>query len=199
MAGPIASLSAYRLNFAPQAIGTTSDPQSVVLTNTGDAPLSITDITVDSAEFAITAGSGPGTLLPGTSRTVEIRYSPQNILRRHAILSVNSDAPDSPHCVGLFGAEDPRPGPRVSMSPNYGDLGFEPVGTTSFSGVYLTNYGNTPLTIRSVTLSGEHASDFSLYSGGEAGTVAPGTYRLIRVQFHQSAYGARNGLLVHRG
>jgi hypothetical protein len=196
MAGPIASLSAYRLNFAPQAVGTTSDPQTVILTNQGDAPLTISDIALDSADFAITAGSGPGTLLPGTSRTVEIRYTPHNSLRRVGILQVASDAPGSPHCIGLFGAEDTQPGPRVSLGGLFADLGFEPVGTTMSTGTFLENLGNAPLTIRSVTITGEHAGDFSLISGGQPGILTPGTRRTISVRFHQSAYGARNALLV---
>jgi hypothetical protein len=195
-AGPAVSLSAHRLEFAPQPLGSSSDPQSVLLANIGDAPLTIGSTSLDSEDFALTAGSGGGILLPGATRTFEITYTPRNLGRRNGILMIATDAPGSPMAVGLFGQEDPRPSPRAYMSPDYGDLGFEPVGSIMGAGVLFHNVGNAPLTLRRVTVVGEHAGDFRLLEGGQPGIVPPGMNRVIRLQFQQSAYGARNALLV---
>ena len=57
---------------------------ALVLTNQGDAPLTISDIAVNSLDFTLTAGTGPGTLPPGGSREIEVRYTPWNISKRTA-------------------------------------------------------------------------------------------------------------------
>ena len=53
---PVASLSPASLTFAGQVVGSTSAAKSVTLSNTGNASLSVTSVTV-SGPFAITSNS----------------------------------------------------------------------------------------------------------------------------------------------
>ena len=108
--GPQASLSTSSLNFGGVA-WLQSATQNVVLTNTGDSPL--TGVVVDFSQvyvpidFAFISGSCPGsafTLAPGAQCSIGVRFQPQSGGPRSAVMSVYDNASDSPQSVALSGS-----------------------------------------------------------------------------------------------
>ncbi len=69
-----AELSAAQLTFASRLIGTTSDPQSVTVTNTGNMPLSVGALTF-SGPFSATTNC-TASLAAGQSCAVSVSFSP---------------------------------------------------------------------------------------------------------------------------
>ena len=107
--GPIANLSTTLLTFAPQAPGVASATQTVTLTNTGNAPLSIagSGITISGAnatDFSQT-NQCPASVAAGSNCPINVTFTPisppSGIVA--AELNVADNAGGSPQQVGLLG------------------------------------------------------------------------------------------------
>jgi trimeric autotransporter adhesin len=102
---PAVSLSGTNLSFGTHNIGTTSIAQTVTLTNTGTAPLNISNVTLttaNSSEF-IVSQSCPGSVAVGQTCTLSISFAPQVVGTRTGVLQIFSDAPTSPDTIQLSG------------------------------------------------------------------------------------------------
>lgn len=99
---PAVSLSASGLNFSAQQVGTTSSAQTVTLNNTGDGPLTISNVAVmgDFSE-SNTCGS---TVVPSTSCTFSVTFAPMAAGSRSGSLTISDNAAGSPHSVNLTGS-----------------------------------------------------------------------------------------------
>ena len=89
---PVAGLVPTLLTFGPEVVGTTSPPQSVTLSNTGESPLTISDIS-SSGDFAAT-GNCSGSLAAGSSCTINVTFTPEGTGTRSGTLTItdNNDA-----------------------------------------------------------------------------------------------------------
>ncbi len=100
------SLSNTSVTFSDQGVGTTSSPQSVRLSNTGKAVLTITTIAVtgtnasDFAQGATTCGSS---LAAGANCQIVVLFTPSAIGTRTASVSITDNASGSPHTASLTG------------------------------------------------------------------------------------------------
>jgi len=104
-AAPIASLSSGSLSFASQLVSTTSAAQAVTLSNTGSAPLSLTNITftgANSGDFSQTDNCGTSLAL-GATCSISVKFTPSASGSRSASLSITDNAAGSPHTVALSG------------------------------------------------------------------------------------------------
>jgi len=101
---PLVQLSRPSLDFGSQTVNTTSVPQTVTLTNTGTAVLTISSI-VPSGDFAQTntCPIAPTTLAAGANCTIGVTFTPTATAARDGTLAITSDAPGSPHTVALSG------------------------------------------------------------------------------------------------
>src|SRR5207253_2740457 len=91
---PGAALSPASLTFAAQLVGTTSAAQTVTLTNTGTAALSISGIAT-SGNYAQTNNCGTS-LGVGSSCTINVTFTPTVAGSRTGTLSVTDNAAGSP-------------------------------------------------------------------------------------------------------
>jgi phospholipase C len=96
-----ASLSPPSLEFGDQAVGTSSSPQPIVLTNAGTAPLHIASIDASGA-FAQTNDCAP-VLAPGSNCTITVTFNPTQPGESPGAITVTDDAPDSPQSAALHG------------------------------------------------------------------------------------------------
>ena len=104
--GPFLTPFPARLNFSPQAVGTRSAPAAVLLSNTGNASLNLTGITVtgtDSSDFS--QANNCGASLPvGGSCNVNVTFAPSARGTRTAMIAISDTGPGSPQTVNLVGA-----------------------------------------------------------------------------------------------
>jgi hypothetical protein len=95
------------LTFAAQAIGTTSAPQTITVSNTGNAPLFINSAATRGAnplDFTqVNDGCSGLTLAAGTSCSVAITFSPTASGTRSATFILTDNAPNSPETVPITG------------------------------------------------------------------------------------------------
>jgi hypothetical protein len=95
------------LTFAAQAIGTTSAPQSITVTNTGNASLFINSAQTrgaDPLDFTqVDDGCSGLTLAAGSSCSVAITFSPTATGARSATFILTDNAPASPQTVPISG------------------------------------------------------------------------------------------------
>jgi hypothetical protein len=111
---PEASVSPSFLAFATQTVGTASSSQTVTVTNSGSAPLTISGTSVSGnnpADFAVSSGC-PGNVAPQSSCSLTVAFTPGDTGTRSASLVLNTNASSSPSNVALAGS-----GAAVSAGP----------------------------------------------------------------------------------
>jgi Abnormal spindle-like microcephaly-assoc'd, ASPM-SPD-2-Hydin len=198
-------VSTTSLNFTAQLVNTTSGEQTVTLTNSGSAPLTLGTLTLSGSNPGdFTAVTDPGTLAlaPGESRTIRVRFRPTAPGSRSASLAINDNAAGSPQRLTLSG-RGTMPSITFGISrlagPGSMSFGSQPVGSASSpQTITLTNSGTAPLTISRITLDGADAGDFAIAADSGTGTLAPGATRTITLRFTPTTLGDRAASLTVR-
>ena len=99
----IVSISPASLAFGGITTGTSSTPQSVIITNTGNSKVAISQITLSGAGYTMTGGSAPVTLTPLQNVAPSLQFSPTVAGAVNGNLSIVSNATGSPATVPLTG------------------------------------------------------------------------------------------------
>jgi hypothetical protein len=192
---PAVSLSPPTLSFGSQPVTTSSTPQSINLTNIGNASLSINSLALtgpNAGDFAQTNTCGSA-VAAGASCTITITFAPTTSGTRTAFVTIADNAGGSPQTVTLSGSGTT---PAVSLSPPTLSFGSQPVTTSSTpQSINLTNTGNASLTITSVAITGSNAGDFAEVNTCSS-TVPASTSCTITVIFTPSTAGARAASLA---
>lgn len=192
---PKVAMSPDPLPFPSVAAGT-STSQSVLISNQGNATLSISSFNLsgtNSSEFSLSFGS---TSVPvGGSTTATITFKPKTAGGKTATLTLNDNAPNSPHTLSITGSGI---APAASVGPSPVAFGTQVVGTpSSQSQVNISNTGSADLTITSLVLSGSNVADFTLTNpSGLPATVPPGTTMNVYLTFKPGGTGSRSALLT---
>ena len=193
---PEAQFSATSLTFASQLVGSSSAAQAVSLTNPGNAPLTISGITV-SGDFTQTNTCGVS-LGAGGSCAISVTFSPKATGSREGTLTIATNAYGGLHTVDLSGpgtdiALAVASGGSNSITVNAGqtatyNLQIEPMGYAGTVSVSCTWANGQPhgtsctVSPSTVNLDGSNASPFtvavsttrrSLALGGPKGTPPP--------------------------
>jgi hypothetical protein len=103
--GTVVSLSAKKLSFGNQPVGTTSPPQSVTLTNLGSTPLNFFQIAIrgpNRSDFSATNTCQPS-IGANASCTITVIFRPTGAGARNAGLVISDDGGGSPQRVHLLG------------------------------------------------------------------------------------------------
>ena len=181
---PEATLSASSLTFALQVVGTSSPTQVVTLTNDGGSSLSITSITI-SGDFSQVNTCGT-TVGAGANCTITVTFTPTHINTRTGTITIADNASGGAQTIALTGV-----GTYVMLSPASLGFGTVTVGQSSSpQTITLTNKAKSGMTIKSVTLTGTNASDFS--ETNKCGkSIAAGKNCTITVTFKPTATGSR--------
>ena len=188
-ASPGVSLSPSSLSFGNEPVGVVSSSQTITLSNTGNAALSITGLALAGAnpsDFAQSNNCG-ASVAAGGNCTISVTFTPAASGSFTASVSVADNASGSPQTVALSGT---GASPGVSLSPSSLSFGNEPVGVVSSSQtITLSNTGNAALSITGLALAGANPSDFA-QSNNCGGSVAAGGNCTISVTFTPAASGS---------
>jgi len=197
--GPRFTVDPADHDYGGRLVGTTSDPQSFTVTNTGNADLSISGVSLtgtDADQFTKGADSCAGlSLSVGATCTVEVAFAPTSTGDKTAALEFTDNAAGSPHRVALTGAGTE---PGFSVDPDGRDFGARAVGTTSAPQVFtVTNTGDANLHIDTVSLTGDDAGHFPFTDGTCAGAdLAPGATCAIAASFAPTSAGAKSATVT---
>jgi sugar lactone lactonase YvrE len=195
---PAASLSPTSISFPNTAVGSTATAMSTTLSNTGNAALTISGITLtgtNTGDFTLTSSSTAcgATLAAGSTCTISVTFTPAAAASYTASISVADNATGSPQTAALSGTGTAAPIPVASLSPT--TLTFPATIAGSFAtamATTLSNTGNAPLTITGITLTGANTADFAIITSGTAcGTsLAAGSTCTISATFTPATAGS---------
>ncbi|MGB2779076.1 MAG: choice-of-anchor D domain-containing protein, partial [Candidatus Acidiferrum sp.] len=110
------SISPTTLAFGNVTTGTSSVPQTVTITNTGNANVTISQITLTGGSYSMTGGSAPVTLSPNQNITLTLIFSPTTTGALGGSVSIVSNASGSPATVTLTGTGAAASPPSVLLS-----------------------------------------------------------------------------------
>ena len=135
-AAPVASLSSLSPLSFTATVGTTSAAQSATLTNSGNATLNITGITItgtNPTDFAVSTGSNAcgSTLAAGANCLIYVTFTPASVATFSATLSVADNAAGSPQTASLTGAGTPVP--NFTLSSPTAPQTVQPGGAAQFT------------------------------------------------------------------
>ncbi len=190
----VSILAGFALNpaglvFPAQSLNTTSQPETLTITN-GDSAQTISSIAITGAnasDFTQTTNCG-ASLAVGANCTITVSFTPTASGIRKASLTIIDSAPGSPQVVNLTGNTS-----TVTLSASSLAFGFQQVGVPSAAqAVTVTNSGTTSLTFSSITASG----DFSETDNCTKAALQPGTNCVAQIAFTPSAAVASLGAVT---
>jgi hypothetical protein len=163
----------------------------VKLSNTGNAPMNITGISIvgaDASDFNLVMGGDAcgATLAAGANCYIVVTFTPGSAATFTATLQVTDNSSGSPQTSTLTGTGTAPPAPAVTLAPNPVVFASQTIGTTSAATtVTLTNSGNATLTITGITITGTNPTDFATTTGSNpcGSTLAAGASCNIYVTF----------------
>jgi uncharacterized membrane protein len=192
------------ITFPSTAAGSSSDPITFTVRNTGSAPLTglaLSKTGTDTTDFSL-GTLGATTLAPTESTTFTVVFTPTAGGTRTATLRVASnDADENPFDIALsatatapmISIEQPANNPLISGSGII-DFGELPPGSPIGRTFRIRNTGTAPLSNIVLTKSGANPGDFTLGTPG-ATTIAPGAFTTFSVVFNPVDGGYRNATL----
>jgi hypothetical protein len=200
---PQVRVSPNPIYFASRPDSTTSGPQSVSLVNLGVNKVVVSGVALTGAdagsfrkppEFDKCSGA---TVPVGGWCNVAVRFRPDGVGSKSAMLEFTDDALGSPHRVTLVGTG--TPGPWLTESPQGLKFGRVHVGTTTATKtVTLTNTGSASMKISAISVGGANPGDFvglSETCTALAG-LGPDQSCSAQIAFRPTATGARQAHLT---
>jgi hypothetical protein len=183
---PAVSLSPASLQYASQAVGSSSPQQSVLLRNMGSSSLSISSITT-AGDFSETDNCGSGVPAAGTC-TLSVAFSPTAPGDRTGTIAIQDDA-GSPHIISLDGR---GLGPAVTLTPSSLSFPSVAVGSSSTAqAVTLANSGNATLSISGIQIAGDYGQ-----TNNCPASLSDRSSCAVNVTFAPTASGARSGTVT---
>jgi Ca2+-binding RTX toxin-like protein len=190
---PAAAVSPASLTFATQAIGTTSAAQTVTVTNTGTASLTVSGVSLTgSNQLDFTVSSGCGTVAPGASCTVSVSFKPSGLGAETATLSIAHNAAGSPSTVALSGTGAVNATLSVAASL---DFSAQRIGTSTTKALAVSNTGTATLVFATSPIS-TSGTGFSATMGTCGTSLAPGKKCSVSVTFRPTVIQAYTGILT---
>ncbi|MBN1475766.1 choice-of-anchor D domain-containing protein, partial [Candidatus Sumerlaeota bacterium] len=175
-------------------------PQSVVISNVGNAALSFTGAGIalvgpGAGEFAITNSPPTTPLAAGASREVQVAFDPTAVGAQAASLEITTDdADESTVQVALSGT-----GIDPEIDVTGGPLAFGSVdvdaGATASQTITITNTGTATLGLSGVALAGTDPGEFAITADSGETSLAPLASRTVDVAFDPTSAGTKSALL----
>jgi hypothetical protein len=183
----ILSASVNVLNFGGQQVNTTSAPQTVTLTNTGNVPLQITSIAT-STDYAQTNNCGIS-LASNATCSLSVTFTPSAVGNRGGQISFATNSIGGISAISVSGTGQAA---VLSVSPNSVSFANQLLNTTSAAQVIaVSNSGNTPIQITGITTAGDFAQ-----TNNCGAAVAPNSVCNVYVTFTPTAAGARSAMVT---
>ncbi|HET6207920.1 MAG TPA: choice-of-anchor D domain-containing protein, partial [Terracidiphilus sp.] len=194
----VVAASPSSIAFASTAVGSSTAPQTVMLTNGNTSPITVSSVAVTGAnasDFVVSGNTCGASLSVNASCAATLVFKPSAAGTRTANLTFTDSAASSPQAVALSGIGGVAP-VTASASPTSLSFTGTAVGASSAAQtVTLSNGPASPITISSIAVSGDNASDFVLSSTTCGSSMAISATCTATIIFRPSATGARAATL----
>jgi hypothetical protein len=192
ISGPFATFSPFSLTFGPQANGTTSPVQSVTVTNTGTAGLTIGTITTTNSDFAAGNNCPENAIPPNGTCTITVTWTPSDgspIPDTGAVVVTDNAQNQGTQTIGLTGGVTAT----VGIAPSSLSFGNQAINTTSaVQTITLTNTGSAILSVPSVVVT----SGFTETNTCTGNQINPAATCTISVTFTPTTATAYSGAVT---
>ena len=177
------------VNFGSVAVGS-NGTQSITLTNSGSASVTISQATVSGTGLSISGLSTPLALGAGLSTTFSAQFTPTSAGSASGSISIVNNGQNSPLTIPLSGTGTQ---PQLAATPTSAAFGSVTTGTNNSQTVSLTNGGSATVTISSVTVSG---AGFSTTGITAPVSIAAGKAATFNAVFGPNAAGSVTGSIT---
>jgi hypothetical protein len=164
--------------------------KSVVLTNSGTADISISQIAAGGTGYTVTTPSLPITLAGSQTVTLTVKFAPQAAGAANGSLAIASNASNPSLSVGLSGT-GVAPG-QLTVSATPLSFGNVQVGASQKTSATVTNSGGASVTLTGASVSG---TAFSMSSMSMPVTLGPNQSTTVSVTCAPQASGKLSGNL----
>lgn len=189
---PAISVTPRSLSFGEVPVGESATLE-LSITNTGSAPLELRSVSVIEGSQWFDA-SGGGTLEEGASTTVSVTFTPEESGSKSGRIVVQSNDPSNPALTVQLSGTGVEGDLTVSPSAvSFGDVSIDETRTETIT---LSNDGDAPVTVTSVTVTGADSAAFAANVRGV--TLDGGESRDVQVSFSPSEERAFQGTLLVR-
>ena len=188
---PQLSITPSSFSFGNVAAGTT-DSQTIQLSNTGTAALTVSQVSVTGSAFSTSGLTLPLALNPGQASTFNAQFSPTSTGSASGSLTITSNAPGSPVTMALTGTGVAAT-LTIRLSSNSLSFGNVNTGTSSTQTETITNTGNAIVQITQISVSG---SGYSLTGAGTPVGLSAGQALTFSVIFAPTSAGSATGTVT---
>ena len=180
------SASPTSLSFGTVATGTSTN-QQIILTNTGNAAVTISSVTALGTGFTVSGVTAPATVNPSQTVTLTTTFAPTAASSVTGSLTIVSNAANSPLTIPLTGTGAQA---GLSISPASFNFGSVVDGQTKSQSFTVTNTGTASLTIAQLSVTGAAYSVSGLVTPA---TIAAGGTTTFSVLFAPTTAGSLTG------
>ncbi|WP_238398437.1 choice-of-anchor D domain-containing protein [Edaphobacter sp. 12200R-103] len=197
-AQPAITPSPTALSYADQAVGTASAPISITITNSGNAPLTVSRIDISlsalalgpQAEFFETNTCTDSPLPAGQSCTISASFAPAATGDRSATMTIFANIAGGQVTIPLSGKG--TPGSPVVLTPLFVDYGTVDVNAGSaVQNVTISNTATFDIALGTPAVSG----DYRISANTCTGLLKPASGCTVGIVFTPTASGVRSGSL----
>jgi hypothetical protein len=186
-AAPAMTMNPGSLTFSAQAISTASAAQAITVTNSGNAPLTVTQV-VTSGDFNQTDNCVGSAVAVGASCTVEVKFLPTATGTRTGVLTVYGNISGGQATAALTGTGTTAatiildPITLSFISTNVGAISTAQNITISNTGGVTATLGNPAVT-----------ANFDITANTCGPSLAPGVGCTVSIAFQPTVSGTQNG------
>ncbi len=187
---PQLTLSGSTLAFGNVALNATAS-QTLTLTSSGTAPLTVNSATLTGAGFKLSGGAFPVTLNPGQTASLQVSFAPTGGGSASGTITISSNsASGSTSVVNLTGTGVSS---QLTVSASSVAFGNVVVNSTLSKTLTLTASGTNAITVNSATISG---AGFKMSGAGLPTTLNPGQSLSLQVSFTPTVAASASGSIT---
>ena len=179
------------LPFGLEGLGSTSTPETLTVSNTGNTAVTFTSIAMTGDFAGATLAQCPSIAVDAKPCTFQITFTPTAAGARTGTITFTDNATGSPQTVTLTGTGVAG---AIGITPTALTFGSQAVGTTSAGQtVTVSNNGNFPLFFSSIVTSGDFAGATLAQCPSIGEEAAPCVFSIT---FKPTATGTRTGAIT---
>jgi len=193
LAQPALTLSASSFTFSPQQVSTQSAAQTLMLTSSGNAPVTITSI-VATGDFTESDNCATQTLAVNANCAVNMVFAPTATGSRNGQLTIYANIATGQATVSLSGTGT-APASIVFTPPSLSFAAVTVNQSDPVQVVTVANTGGSAATLQAPVIIGNDPADFGIAANTCGATLAANTACAISISFTPMAAGTRSATL----
>jgi len=189
--GATITITPTPLPFGLEGLGSTSTPETLTVSNTGNTAVTFTSIAMTGDFAGATLAQCPSIAVDAKPCTFQITFTPTAAGARTGTITFTDNATGSPQTVTLTGTGVAG---AIGITPTALTFGSQAVGTTSAGQtVTVSNNGNFPLFFSSIVTSGDFAGATLTQCPSIGEEAAPCVFSIT---FKPTGTGTRTGAIT---